>query len=37
VFEGGDFILASSLNKDINKYFKKLGYYIMFKYSDLIK
>ena len=34
---GGDFILASSLNKDFNKYFKKLGYYIIFKYSDLIK
>ena len=34
---GGDFILASSLRKDINKYFKKLGYYTIFKYTDLIK
>ncbi len=34
---GGDFILASSSNKGIKKYFKKLGYSTIFKYDELIK
>ena len=34
---GGDFILASSPNNGIKKYFKKLGYSTIFKYDELIK